>query len=51
MRYRLRIPAQERLMQDLTTGSIPRHVIRMAMPIGMSMLFQALYVLVDLYFV
>ncbi len=38
-------------MQDLTTGSIPKHVVRMAMPIAMSMLFQALYVLVDLYFV
>ncbi|HTA66336.1 MAG TPA: MATE family efflux transporter [Xanthomonadaceae bacterium] len=38
-------------MQDLTTGSIPKHVVRMAMPIGISMLFQALYVLVDLYFV
>ncbi len=38
-------------MQDLTTGSIPRHVVRMAMPIGISMLFQAMYVLIDLYFV
>jgi putative MATE family efflux protein len=38
-------------MQDLTTGSIPGHVVRMAMPIAMGMFFQAMYVLVDLYFV
>jgi len=38
-------------MQDLTTGSIPRHVVRMAMPIAFGMFFQTLYVLVDLYFV
>ena len=38
-------------MQDLTTGSIPRHVIKMAMPIAMGMFFQTMYVLVDLYFV
>lgn len=39
------------LMQDLTTGSIPRHIVRMAMPIAMGMLFQTLYLLVDLFFV
>jgi len=38
-------------MQDLTTGSIPKHVVRMAMPIAFGMFFQTLYVLVDLYFV
>ncbi len=38
-------------MQDLTTGSIPKHVLRMAMPIAMGMFFQTMYVLVDLYFV
>ncbi|MBS0193356.1 MAG: MATE family efflux transporter [Proteobacteria bacterium] len=38
-------------MQDLTTGSIPGHLARMAMPIAMGMLFQTLYLLVDLYFV
>ncbi|HEV2607916.1 MAG TPA: MATE family efflux transporter [Xanthomonadaceae bacterium] len=38
-------------MQDLTTGSIPKHVVRMATPIAMGMFFQTLYILVDLYFV
>ncbi|MGO1000495.1 MATE family efflux transporter [Lysobacter sp. CA196] len=38
-------------MQDLTQGSIPRHVLRMAAPIAAGMLFQMMYVLVDLYFV
>ena len=38
-------------MQDLTTGSIPKHVVRMAMPIAMGMFFQTMYVLVDLFFV
>ncbi len=38
-------------MQDLTTGSIPRHIARMAMPIAMGMLFQTLYLLIDLFFV
>ena len=38
-------------MNDLTTGSIPRHIIRLAMPMALGMLFQTLYYLVDLYFV
>lgn len=38
-------------MQDLTQGSIPRHLLRMATPIAIGMLFQMLYVLIDLYFV
>ncbi len=38
-------------MQDMTQGSIPRHVVRMAMPIAMGMFFQTLYIIVDLYFV
>ena len=38
-------------MQDLTEGSIPRHVIKMAVPIAVGMLFQTLYLLIDLYFV
>lgn len=38
-------------MQDLTQGSIPRHVVRMAAPIMIGMLFQTLYFLIDLYFV
>lgn len=38
-------------MQDLTQGSIPAHLLRLAVPIALGMLFQTLYVLVDLYFV
>jgi putative MATE family efflux protein len=38
-------------MQDLTQGSIPGHLLRMATPIAAGMLFQMMYVLVDLYFV
>lgn len=38
-------------MQDFTQGSIPRHIIRMAVPVFAGMVFQTLYYLVDLYFV
>ena len=38
-------------MEDLTQGSIPRHVIKLAIPIAVGMIFQTLYHLVDLYFV
>lgn len=38
-------------MQDLTQGSITRHLISMAAFIGMGLIFQTLYFLVDLYFV
>lgn len=38
-------------MHDLTVGSIPRHIIRMAWPMALGMIFQTLYLLVDLYFV
>ncbi|MBX7118887.1 MAG: MATE family efflux transporter [Gemmatimonadaceae bacterium] len=38
-------------MHDLTQGSIPRHIIRMAIPMAIGMIFQTLYYLVDLYFV
>ena len=38
-------------MHDLTEGSITRHLIRLALPIAIGMLFQTLYFLVDLYFV
>ena len=38
-------------MQDLTHGSIPRHVLTMAAPIAAGMLLQTLYYIVDLYFV
>ena len=38
-------------MHDLTQGSITQHIIKMAVPIAVGMLFQTLYFLVDLYFV
>lgn len=38
-------------MKDLTQGSIPGHLLRMAAPIAIGMFFQMLYVLIDLYFV
>jgi putative MATE family efflux protein len=38
-------------MKDLTRGSIPQHLMRMAAPIAIGMLFQTLYFMIDLYFV
>ncbi|MEP6634358.1 MAG: MATE family efflux transporter, partial [Luteimonas sp.] len=38
-------------MQDMTQGSIPQHIVRMATPIAIGMLFQTAYYLIDLYFV
>lgn len=38
-------------MQDLTQGPISGHLIKLAAPIAIGMMFQTLYVLVDLYFV
>lgn len=38
-------------MNDLTDGPISKHLIAMATPIAIGMLFQTLYYLVDLYFV
>ncbi|MBS0578923.1 MAG: MATE family efflux transporter [Proteobacteria bacterium] len=38
-------------MKDLTQGPIPRHLVSMAVPIAIGMVFQTLYYLVDLYFV
>jgi len=38
-------------MKDLTQGPIGRHVVATAVPIAIGMLFQTLYLLVDLYFV
>ena len=38
-------------MKDLTQGSIPKHVVTMALPIAIGMLLQTLYFVVDLYFV
>lgn len=37
--------------EDLTQGSISGHIVRMAIPMALGMIFQTLYVLVDLYFV
>jgi putative MATE family efflux protein len=38
-------------MRDLTEGSIPRHLLRLAAPIAAGMIFQTLYSMIDLYFV
>ncbi len=38
-------------MKDLTQGSIPKHLLQMAVPIMAGMLLQTLYYVVDLYFV
>lgn len=38
-------------MKDLTQGPVSGHLLRMAAPIAIGMLFQMLYVLIDLYFV
>jgi len=38
-------------MHDLTQGSITRHIIKMAVPMFVGMLFQVAYFLIDLYFV
>jgi putative MATE family efflux protein len=38
-------------MRDLTQGSINRHLVAMAAPVMAGMVFQTLYILVDLYFV
>jgi putative MATE family efflux protein len=38
-------------MKDMTRGSIVRHLIGLALPIAVGMMFQMLYVMVDMYFV
>ena len=38
-------------MKDLTQGPVTGHLIRMAIPMAIGMVFQTLYYLVDLYFV
>ena len=38
-------------MKDLTTGSIGKNIVQMAVPIVAGMFFQTLYFLIDLYFV
>jgi putative MATE family efflux protein len=35
----------------MTTGSIPKHIVRLALPMAAGMIFQTLYYLVDLWFV
>jgi len=39
------------LVRDLTQGSIPKHIVRLALPMAAGMIFQTLYFLVDLWFV
>ncbi|MEP6779239.1 MAG: MATE family efflux transporter [Gemmatimonadaceae bacterium] len=38
-------------MQDLTQGSISKHIVRLAAPMAAGMIIQTLYVLIDLFFV
>jgi MATE family, multidrug efflux pump len=38
-------------MHDLTQGPIARHIVHLALPIAIGMVFQTLYQLIDLYFV
>jgi putative MATE family efflux protein len=45
------IEKDEDSMRDLTQGSIPRHLLMLALPIAIGMVFQMLYFLIDLYFV
>ena len=35
-------------MHDLTQGSIPKHILRLAAPMAAGMVFQTLYYFVDL---
>jgi Na+-driven multidrug efflux pump len=44
-------PQVSRIMKDMTRGSIVRHLVGLAVPIALGMMFQMLYVMVDLYFV
>lgn len=38
-------------MKDLTVGSIPKHILALALPMAAGMVFQTMYFMVDLYFV
>ena len=38
-------------MKDLTSGSIPKHIVRLAIPMAAGMIFQTMYYMVDLFFV
>jgi putative MATE family efflux protein len=38
-------------MKDLTEGPIAKNILQMAVPIAAGMIFQTLYILIDLYFV
>ena len=37
--------------RDLTTGSIPQHLVALALPVLLGTLLQSAYALVDLWFV
>lgn len=39
------------ILRDLTVGSVPRHLIALAIPMGIGLVFQTVYVMVDLFFV
>src|SRR6187399_3554344 len=45
------MPLHEATVQDLTTGSLTGHLLRTTSYMLVSMVFQTLYVLVDLYWV
>ena len=45
------LPREMRSMKDLTSSSITRNILQMAVPIAAGMFFQTLYFLIDLYFV
>ena len=38
-------------INDLTQGSISKHLVTMSIPIGIGLLLQTLYFVVDLYFI
>ena len=38
-------------MKDLSSGPIAKHIVQMAVPVAAGMIFQTLYILIDLYFV
>lgn len=38
-------------MEDLTHGPIPKHLLRMAVPMAVGMMVQTLYLLIDIHFV
>src|SRR3989442_15537180 len=48
---RTHAPWGRRFMRDLTQGAIWRHLVGMALFIGVGLVVQTLYMLIDLYFV